>query len=103
MIFAALSEAADRGELILVRDGMLRWHLRRDGVVVIREILVLPFRRGTKVGRAMLAELAEKNPGRLIRARCPGAYESNGFWRRMGFTLAATEKGVNVWECRPST
>lgn len=102
MIFAAMAEAAGRGELILVRDGLLRWHLRRDGVVVIREIVVLPFRRGTGVGRAMLAELLDANPGRTIRARCPAAYESNGFWRAAGFTLAAEEKGVNVWELRRS-
>jgi GNAT superfamily N-acetyltransferase len=101
VIFAALAEAAGRGELILVRDGLLRWHLRQDGVVVVREILVLPFRRGTGVGRALLAELAEKNPGRPLRARCPQAYESNGFWRRMGFVLADASNGVNVWESRP--
>ena len=68
MIFAAMSEAADRGELILVPDGMCRWHLRRDGVVVIREILVLPFRRGAGVGRRMVDLVGWKNPGRTIRA-----------------------------------
>lgn len=102
MIFVAMAEAADRGELILTRDGLLRWHLRRDGVVVVREIIVLPFRRRTGVGRAMLAELFEANPGRTVRARCPEVYESNGFWRRMGFALIATDKGVNVWELRRS-
>lgn len=101
MIFAAMSEAADRGELILVPDGMCRWHLRRDGVVVIREILVLPFRRGAGVGRRMVDLVGWKNPGRTIRARCPAGYEANGFWRRLGFALAAEEKGVNVWEARP--
>lgn len=36
-----MSEAADKGELILVDGGMCRYHRRRDGVVVVREILVL--------------------------------------------------------------
>lgn len=51
MIFTVLSEAADRGELILVPDGLCRYHRRRDGVVVIHEILVLPFRRRGGIGR----------------------------------------------------
>ncbi len=35
MIFEALYESAKRGELLLVEGGMCRWHLRRDGVLVI--------------------------------------------------------------------
>lgn len=31
MIFVALSEAAQKGKLLLVDGGMLRFHLRRDG------------------------------------------------------------------------
>jgi hypothetical protein len=103
VIFAALSEAAERGELILVPDGMLRWHLRRDGVVVIREVIVLPLLRRTGIGKGMLRVVQAENPGRTVRARCPVGYESNAFWRAMGFDLITTEKGVNVWERRPST
>ena len=103
MIFPALMEAAERGELILARDGMLRWHLRKDGTVTIRELIVLPFRRRTGVGRALLAELLDKNPGRVVRARCPADYDSNFFWKRVGFRLVSSDKGVNLWELRPST
>ncbi len=98
MIFAALKEAADRGELILVQDGLCRWHRRRDGVVVIHEILVLPFRYKTGIGRGLLAEVAERNPKATIRARCPASYESNRWWEAMGFRLVATANEVNVWE-----
>jgi hypothetical protein len=42
VIFAALNEAAERGELLLTVGGLCRFHLRRDGVVVIRELLVVP-------------------------------------------------------------
>lgn len=101
MIFPAMMEAADRGELILARDGLLRWHLRKDGVVVIRELIVLPFRRGTGVGRALLAELAAKAPGRILRARCRADYESNRFWAKTGFRLVSSEKVFNLWERRP--
>lgn len=101
MIFAAMSEAAEKGELVLVDGGMCRWHLRRDGVVVIREIIVLPKRRGAGVGRSMVNAILAWNPGRAVRVRCPAEYESNGFWRRMGFELTGKEKGVNTWERRP--
>ncbi len=101
MIFAAMKEAADRGELLLVQDGLCRWHRRRDGVVVIHEILVLPYRHREGVGRRMLAEVQAKSPGAMIRARCPNHYDANNWWQAMGFTLAARAGKVNVWERRP--
>jgi GNAT superfamily N-acetyltransferase len=101
LIFVALSEAADNGTLILVEGGMCRYHRRKDGVVVVREIIVLPDRRRQGVGRAMLAGVVGDNLGRTLRARCPITYPSNAFWASMGFSLVATEKGVNVWE-RPA-
>jgi GNAT superfamily N-acetyltransferase len=101
MIFVALDEAARKGELQLMDGGMCRWHLRRDGVVVIREIIVLPGRRRQGVGRRLVEAVQAANPGRTLRAKCPAAYEANGFWRHMGFALAASEKGANLWERRP--
>lgn len=102
MIFSALAEAADRGELILTEGGLCRWHCRKDGVVVIREIVVLPELRGRGVGRRMVEEVAARNPVRAIRARCPNRYTSNGFWKKMGFGLAYVDAGVNVWERDPN-
>ncbi len=103
MIFAALDEAAQKGELLLVTDGMCRFHMRRDFVLVIREMIVLPFRRRQGIGRRMVGYLRFRYPSCVLRARCPASYESNGFWERMGFKLAATEKGVNVWELHPDS
>lgn len=100
MIFAALTEAANKSELILVTDGMCRFHLRRDGVVVIREIIVLPFRRGTGVGRRMVDMVREKYPQRPLLAKCPREYDANGFWSRMGFVEAESNGRCREWWLR---
>ncbi len=95
MIFAALDEASRKGELLLVTDGMCRWHLRRDGVVVIRELIVLPFRRRTGVGRRLVEDVRTRNPGKTLLAKCPAQYESNAFWAALGFHL--TPGKINEW------
>lgn len=102
MIFVAMSEAADKGQLILTDGGLCRWHRRRDGVVVVREILVLPGCRRRGVGREMIGRVVAANGGRVIRAKCPEKYESgNAFWRAMAFTLIESKDGVNLWQ-RPA-
>lgn len=101
MIFQALSEAADRGELLLVQDGLCRWHRRRDGVVVIRELIVLPFRRRSGVGRRLVGWLRARHPEAPLVARCPLAYESNAFWQALGFALIETVEGINLWRLDP--
>lgn len=101
MIFPALMEAADRGELILVDGGMCRYHCRRDGVVTIREVIVLPCKRGKGIGRKLCNMVrARVGPCVKIVARCPASYESNGFWERIGFVKVESGE-VNVWESRP--
>ena len=101
MIFVALVEAADRGELILLDGGMCRYHRRRDGVVVIREILVLPERRKTGIGKELYRQVLLSAHGSVIQARCPAVYESNGFWRAIGFSLISIKDGINLWQ-RPA-
>lgn len=99
MIFVALSEAADRGELILRDGGLCRWYRRKDGVVVIREILVLPDHRRRGIAREMIEKVILQNPGRTLRARCPVKYDSgNAFWKAMGLSLVSEQKGINLWE-----
>jgi GNAT superfamily N-acetyltransferase len=106
VIFAALSEAADRGELLLVDCGLCRFHRRRDGVVVVREILVTPPARRCGVGRRMVAEVQRRHPGATLLARCPVAdargtvAPGNVFWAHLGFALARVEGRLNVWERR---
>lgn len=107
MIFAALSEAASRGELLLVNGGLCRFHQRKDGVVVIREIIVLPAARRLGIGRRMIRDIQAEHSGATLRARCPAQTiagtvgAGNVFWKHLGFTLRSTIKGINLWE-RPS-
>jgi GNAT superfamily N-acetyltransferase len=100
VIFVALSEAAERGELLLVPGGMCRFHCRKDGTITIREILVLPGCRKHGIGRGLIRQIVATHPGVLLRARCPTGYEANHFWARLGFELAEEKVGVNLWVYR---
>ncbi len=98
MIFVALNDAAQRGELILVDGGMCRFHLRRDGVCTIHEIIVEPKLRRLGIGRRLLAEVCFRCPGAMLRASCPADYDSNGFWRHMGFVRVSGTEKINLWQ-----
>jgi len=104
MIFEALNDALARGELILADGLMCRYHLRRDRVLTILEILAVPERRREGRARAVLHRLrmAYRAAADRIRAKCPAdLVEGNAFWQAMGFVLVRTEPGkrpVNVWE-----
>jgi len=97
MIFAALNEAADHGELLLVAGGLCRFHRRRDGTVTLRELLVLPECRRQGIGRSLVEAVVHRHPGARLLARCPVSYASNGFWPKVGFRLLHGTEGVNVW------
>jgi len=88
--------------LILVDGGMCRWHLRRDGQLTIREIVVLPERQGRGIGGAMLNYLRDVRGAVSLFAKCPADLDSNEWYERMGFELEGTEKtrtgrNVNLW------
>ncbi len=101
MIFEALSEAAARGELLLMDCGMCHFHRRRDGIVTIREIIVLPYRRRWGIGR-YLVERAGAGAN-TVQARCPADLtDANAFWAALGFKLAGQESArsgrtINLW------
>ena len=86
MIFESLHDSAKAGELLLIDGGYLRWHLRRDGVITIYEIIST--RPGA--GWEMLSMLIEKRAP--IQAKCPQHMaHANAWWRRHGFRLIGTE------------
>lgn len=107
MIFAALNEAAERGELFLEPGGLCRWHRRKDGVLVVREIVVLPRHRRLGVGRRLVERVQREVPGATLLARCPArtkdgrAGEANVFWCHLGFILAGEKGGINTWQRTP--
>lgn len=98
MIFEALYESLKRGELMLVENGFCHWHLRKDGQITIREI----FSNSPGVGKNMLEKLKKTPNCKSILAKCPCDLESNGWYKKMGFTKIKTEttkngRIVNVW------
>jgi hypothetical protein len=103
VIFETLNESNERGELMLVDGGMCHWHLRRDGQLTIREIIVEKYQQRTGIGTWMIQQLAENvlNANSLF-AKCPADLPANSWYEHMGFTLEATEttrsgRQVNHW------
>ncbi len=108
MIFETLSESNERGELLLVLHGMCHYHLRRDGQLTIREIIVQKGHQGHGIGRAMLQKLeaAALEAGvTSIFAKCPDDLPANAWYARMGFSLEGTERTrsgrrLNLWRLK---
>lgn len=102
MLFEALYGAAQRGELLLVDGGMCHYHLRQDGQLTIREIIVLPDYQRRGIGRRMLATLAVVSGAESVFAKVPSDLEANGWYEHMGFECEGTEttrtgRKVNLW------
>jgi GNAT superfamily N-acetyltransferase len=102
MIFETLHDSAKRGELILVSGGLCHWHLRRDGQITIREIIVLPEQQGQGIGSAILNTLKQTPGATSIAAKCPQNLPSNKWYQRRGFVSEGTEttktgRIINLW------
>ncbi len=101
MIFETLCESAEREELILVDGGFCHWHLRRDGQLTIREIIVLPALRGRGIGTKILESLKLQNATSIF-AKCPADLEANDWYGKKGFELEGAEttksgRELNHW------
>ena len=102
MIFETLMESAAKCEVIFVDGGFCHYHLRRDGQLTIREIIVLPACQGRGIGSAMLSRLEGIKGASSLLARCPADLPANGWYVRKGFILKGTEdtktgRKLNVW------
>ena len=103
MIFETLWESAQRNELVLVEGGLCRWHLRKDGQITIREIIVLPERQGQGIGTEFLTKLRQIESAKSIYSKCPADLAANNWYQSKGFYLVGTEKTktgrrMNCWE-----
>jgi hypothetical protein len=87
MIFEALHQSSQRGELILVDGGICNWHLRRDGQITIREIIS----QRPGAGSLMLSMLKSVPGATSIFAKCPADLPANEWYDRRGFTYEGTE------------
>jgi hypothetical protein len=87
MIFEALHQSSQRGELILVDGGICNWHLRRDGQITIREIIS----QRPGAGSLMLAMLKSVPGATSIFAKCPADLPANEWYDRRGFTYEGAE------------
>lgn len=91
MIFESLVESAEHGELILVDGGFCHWHLRCDGQITIREIIVLPELQGQGIGTAILEQLKRTNGAVCVFAKCPVDLPANGWYEARGFASEGME------------
>jgi hypothetical protein len=103
MIFETLQDSNERGELMLVDGGMCHWHLRRDGQLTIREIIVECGKQGRGIGASMLHRLiAENHNATSLFAKCPTDLPANGWYEAQGFNLEGVEttnsgRQLNRW------
>lgn len=107
MIFDSLNESNERGELLLVEGGMCHWHLRRDGQLTIREIIVTAGRQRQGIGRSMIDTLAATPGATSIFAKCPATLPANDWYAALGFAPEGTEttlsgKTLNLWRLKLS-
>jgi GNAT superfamily N-acetyltransferase len=110
MIFETLNESNERGELLLVEHGMCHYHVRRDGQLTIREIIVQRDHQGQGVGRLLLNLLKKKARAAgatSLFAKCPAELPANGWYAAMGFALDGTEttrsgRTLNLWRLQLS-
>lgn len=104
MIFEPLHQSNSRGEFY---GSMCHWHLRRDGQITIREIIVEQGEQGHGAGREFLERLKKVPGATSLFANCPADLPSNGFYQHMGFVLVGqkpTDSGreMNQWRLRLS-
>lgn len=105
MIFETLHESNERGELLIIERGMCHFHVRRDGQLTIREIIVQKDHQGRGVGRLMVNLLRRKARAAgatSLFAKCPVDLPANGWYEAMGFALEGTEttpsgRRLNLW------
>ena len=91
MIFLALQDSAQRGELILIEGGYCRWRMRKDGQITILEIISLRKGAGSEM-LEMLKKEGKKKKAYSIFAKCPAILPANEWYKKRGFVSEGEEK-----------
>lgn len=102
MIFQALIESDEQNELILLKNGFCRFHIRKDQQLTIHEFIISKNARGTGIAFKILNILKNKKNITSIVAKCPADLESNKWYKRQNFRLdkietAKSGRKINVW------
>jgi GNAT superfamily N-acetyltransferase len=100
VIFSALYESSCKGELLLSEGGMCHFHLRKDGFVTIKTIIVSPEHQNQGIGKRLVWRAIGNAVGAFVS--CPADLPSNDFWEHIGFKLSKTTKSksgreINLW------
>ena len=87
---------------MLVDGGMCHWHLRRNGQLTIREIIVAKDRQRQGIGIYMISELMGVAGATSLFAKCPADLPANSWYEHWGFRLEGTGttktgKVLNLW------
>lgn len=104
MIFESLHESNRKGEFY---GAMCHWHLRRDGQITIREIVIEQGEQGKGQGRAIVDRLKQVPGAVCLLAKCPTDLLANEFYKHLGFELESTEttpskRKLNLWRLKLS-
>jgi N-acetylglutamate synthase-like GNAT family acetyltransferase len=88
MIFEPLHDSNQKGEFY---GSMCHWHLRRDGQITIREIIIEQDYQGNGQGKIFLERLKKVPGATSIFAKCPIDLPANDWYKSQGFELEGTE------------
>jgi GNAT superfamily N-acetyltransferase len=104
MIFEALHDSLKRNELILVEGGYCRFHQKKNGSIVIYELMVLPHYRNKGIATSILEHLKALNPT-YIEAKCPEDLPANTWYKNRGFKadslyVTSSSRTLIVWKMK---
>jgi N-acetylglutamate synthase-like GNAT family acetyltransferase len=88
MIFEPLHDSNQKGEFY---GAMCHWHLRRDGQITIREIIIEQDYQGNGQGKVFLERLKKVSGAISIFAKCPIDLPANNWYSAQGFELEGIE------------
>ena len=92
MFLEVLCKAMQQEELLLVAGGFCRFHKKKDGHVVIDELVVLPEQRMKGIGRKLIKGLQKQH--KTLEMKCPAEMEGvSVFLEKMGFVEHAMKVG----------